>query len=485
MHEMNVKISAIVTCHNYARYLTACLDSLLCQTYPFHEIILIDDASTDNTFDVALRYSSKVRYEKVSFRSVALAREHGIRLASGEFIVNIDADNRLLPAYNEKLVAPLLANPSAGISYCGFHYDFEDDQSIRPIQDVFPLIPFDAGLLKRRNYIDACSMVRKKAWLSQDSSLAWGFEDWDHWLRMVERGWLAVLVPDRLFHYRIHENAMTQIMHRFDQHHNVYWQVRSRHLDQDLTILTLFSGKKQLLKPYFAAVAALKKPAKTQFLFIDNSNSVDFFHRLHSFNSDTHSYPESARDFDEDGADADNQNRVARHLCGIYTFAKNFIRGKRLLIWEHDVVPAPDAFERLEETAVSKRADFCGASVLSRKTAEPLVWRLYGEKPEYGVYRVPAARSVKRVFATSFSFLVCDAISFLKMRIRSHDEGIPFFGCDLHAGIWARKHNLRWFADGTIRCQHLDTDSNPVTLGGVEFSRAGRLGLIHARKFSL
>ncbi len=69
----------MVTCHNYARYLRECLDSILAQTWPFDAVLVVDDASDDETPAVCQEYAMRgVQYLRTEFRDVALARNAGI-----------------------------------------------------------------------------------------------------------------------------------------------------------------------------------------------------------------------------------------------------------------------------------------------------------------------------------------------------------------------------------------------------------------------
>jgi glycosyltransferase involved in cell wall biosynthesis len=89
-------VSVIIPCYRQAHYLGEALESVLAQTYPHVEIVVIDDGSPDNTGEVAHRYPG-VRYLRQSNRGVSEARNLGIRSSNGSFLVFLDADDRLLP----------------------------------------------------------------------------------------------------------------------------------------------------------------------------------------------------------------------------------------------------------------------------------------------------------------------------------------------------------------------------------------------------
>jgi glycosyltransferase involved in cell wall biosynthesis/peptidoglycan/xylan/chitin deacetylase (PgdA/CDA1 family)/SAM-dependent methyltransferase len=103
-------ISVIVPCYNQAHFLTEAIESILSQTYPHYEIVVIDDGSTDNTAEVSGRYPG-VRCVRQENRGLAAARNTGLRKSNGDYLVFLDADDRLLPHALEVGLACLRAHP--------------------------------------------------------------------------------------------------------------------------------------------------------------------------------------------------------------------------------------------------------------------------------------------------------------------------------------------------------------------------------------
>lgn len=89
-------VSVIVTCYNYGQYLKTCLESILSQTYPNIEQILINDGSTDNSLAIAKEFPS-VQIHTTQRVGVSAARNIGVQLSKGEFVVFVDADDYLYP----------------------------------------------------------------------------------------------------------------------------------------------------------------------------------------------------------------------------------------------------------------------------------------------------------------------------------------------------------------------------------------------------
>ena len=117
-------VSIIVPIYNTARYLPACLDSIIAQTHQNLEIILIDDGSTDHSGQIANKYAQKDPRIKVIHQEnqgQSAARNLGLTMVKGEFVSFLDSDDEIKPTFIKELLAPL-ANPNVSLSVCGMHY---------------------------------------------------------------------------------------------------------------------------------------------------------------------------------------------------------------------------------------------------------------------------------------------------------------------------------------------------------------------------
>lgn len=203
-------VSIFIPCHNYGRFLRQAIDSALAQTYPHIEILVVDDGSTDNTPDVAREVGPRLTYHRIEHGGVARARNAALDLVSGEYAVNLDADNMLEPAFVEETLRVLREQAGA----CAFAYTqmrfFGNSEGVSD----FP--PYDLQTLKMRNYIDMCALIRTDIarQFQFDDAFACGYNDYDFFLSLAEHGHTGILVDKPLLRYRTHGGGITQAVNR-------------------------------------------------------------------------------------------------------------------------------------------------------------------------------------------------------------------------------------------------------------------------------
>ena len=89
---MSIKTSVIICAYNYDRFLPRCLESVISQSRPADEIILVDDGSTDQTLNVVSRFPS-VRYMRQEHAGKAAAFSRGFDASKGDLVFHLDADD--------------------------------------------------------------------------------------------------------------------------------------------------------------------------------------------------------------------------------------------------------------------------------------------------------------------------------------------------------------------------------------------------------
>ena len=113
--------SLIIPAYNSSASIGRSIDSALEQTVPAHEIIVIDDGSTDDTADIIRSYGSKVRLITQDNQGQGAARNAGLAVATGRYIAFLDADDYWEPGFLEHMERFLDAHPQAVAASCAFH----------------------------------------------------------------------------------------------------------------------------------------------------------------------------------------------------------------------------------------------------------------------------------------------------------------------------------------------------------------------------
>lgn len=113
------RVSIVMPTYNSSAHVEAALRSILQQTYPDYEIIVVDDGSDDNTLDIVRAVAPGARVFKQPHGGAAAARNRGIRESNGEFVAFQDSDDLWHPTKLEKQIAAMDSVPSVGMVMCG------------------------------------------------------------------------------------------------------------------------------------------------------------------------------------------------------------------------------------------------------------------------------------------------------------------------------------------------------------------------------
>lgn len=199
------KVSVVISCYNLGASLDEAVNSVLAQTFTDYEIIIVNDGSTDPpTCQLLSDYSKpKTRVFHIENSGVAVARNKGIEEASGEYILPLDADDRIGRTYLEKTVEVLEQKKNVGIVYC--HCEL-----FGAVNGKWNMPSFSLPHQLMDNLIFSAAMFRKADWKvarGYDPALQYGWEDWDFWLSLLENGTQVFRLPDVLFYYRIRPNS--------------------------------------------------------------------------------------------------------------------------------------------------------------------------------------------------------------------------------------------------------------------------------------
>jgi glycosyltransferase involved in cell wall biosynthesis len=181
--------SIIITTHNRPHLLPRAIESARLAGTDL-EIIVVDDASDDNTAEVCRSFNGNVKYVRVDRnQGVAGARNIGLLASQGDFVSFLDDDDTRLPGSMNKQLAMLRQEPNAGLIYAQTIIGDQDGHTPRGITpEELPQGDLFFKLLAR-NFIPCGSVVFRRACLSAvgllDDSIS-GPDDWDFWIRVAE-----------------------------------------------------------------------------------------------------------------------------------------------------------------------------------------------------------------------------------------------------------------------------------------------------------
>ena len=201
---MKPLISVVVPCYNQAQYLDECLQSVLDQTFTDWECIIVNDGSPDNTEEVAKQWTEKYprfKYLKKENGGLSSARNAGIEIAEGEWILPLDADDKIGKDYmrlaeNEFSTSDLVYAKSSffGIVNAEWNVSYTSYEKLLVQNSIY------------------CSFFyKKKDWKKMggyDENMKKGREDWDFNIRLLHVLAQVKMLDYEGFFYRRKENSM-------------------------------------------------------------------------------------------------------------------------------------------------------------------------------------------------------------------------------------------------------------------------------------
>lgn len=220
-------ISVVIPSYGQAQYLEQCIQSVLSQTHPADEVIVVDDGSTDGSLEIARKYEPRVKVVAQVNKGLASARNAGIMNATGDYIFFLDADDLMLPnclmyvflllwQYDEypDVIAPSIR--------C-FTEDGKTQDTILTPNPTF----YD---FKEGNRLAYCAAIKRSALLeiggySPKMDVLGGYEDLALWLGVLSRGKKIVTIKEPLVMYRVKSNSMYKEASKPEKHARLMEQI--------------------------------------------------------------------------------------------------------------------------------------------------------------------------------------------------------------------------------------------------------------------
>ena len=200
-------VSVVIPTHNYGQFLSRAIDSALAQTYPFIEVIVVDDGSTDDTRERLEPYRDRIRYIYQDNRGVSTARNVGIRNAKGEWIAPLDADDIWHPNKTRLQLDVVGGDESVGMVGSPKCFQMPEVLPQYPevreigVPELVSKLPFGpSSVIIRRQCFDTVGFF--------DEALRF-VEDRDLWLRLATR-YRALQVCSPCWCYARHHGQMSR-----------------------------------------------------------------------------------------------------------------------------------------------------------------------------------------------------------------------------------------------------------------------------------
>lgn len=202
------KVSVIIPCYNQGHFLEEAVNSVLRQTFSDVEIIIVNDGSTDPVTNEIL---SDIAWPKTKViltdnQGLAAARNNGIAKAAGQYILPLDADDVIEPTYIEKAADLLDREPKLGIVYC-------KARLFGTVDMEWSLQSYSLENILQDNVIFCSAMFRRSDWEAvggYDTGMVYGWEDYEFWISLIERGRGVYQLPEVLFGYRVAGDSMVR-----------------------------------------------------------------------------------------------------------------------------------------------------------------------------------------------------------------------------------------------------------------------------------
>lgn len=339
--EPSLKVAVVITCHNYAHYLASAIESVQGQTSPPDEIVVVDDASSDNTADIAALFSVPVI--RVEHRNLLKSRLTGMHATKSPLLCFLDADDMLAGDYLEQ-GRNLFRNPAVGAAWSDMQ-EFGYSHKLRSMQPR-PLTEdnyIHAGSLVRRSAIELSGIEKFDVPNSQS-------EDWLMW-RLLERDKWDFAKNPAIYHYRRHKDSMSHVVN------SRVWQEVSPIQNEKLTLFIPLSGRTEIWPTLrdFLDRQTFDRDRLSLFL-CDTSNDPDFHHiirnwtascsyndvRLMRLNLNT---PRRLADANRRLSEVREAVQIA--VAKIYRMMLRETTDEFLWIIEDDVIPPLDAGQKL------------------------------------------------------------------------------------------------------------------------------------------
>jgi glycosyltransferase involved in cell wall biosynthesis len=330
------KISVVIPCYNQSSFLARSVSSVVSQSFKEYEIIIVNDGSTDNCVDVVKSLQKRFNKEKIILidqknMGLSAARNAGIRVASSEWILPLDADDYIKPKMLE-LCYKKAKDKDADVVYTDVYLMREGlNHKMKLEMDL---------ILFKRNCLVCTSLFKKSMWEEvggYHEGMKNGYEDWDFWLSCIENDAVFEKQDGYLFVYDNTRESMSSSAYR--NHESLLNTLKRNHPrmvpTEGKTLSVVMSSYNQLNSLKYALRAIENQSVRPLEVILSDDGSTD----------GTIEWLDS-----EDCNFSFDLKYVTREHSGyglatIHNEAVSFARGDRILFTNGDVMHSPNSIK--------------------------------------------------------------------------------------------------------------------------------------------
>ena len=241
----------IMPAYNSAAFISESIRSVIAQSYPNWELLIIDDASSDSTKKIVQQFAEKDSriqlLENSTNKGTHHARNKGIKAAQGDFIAFLDADDQWKPE-KLKIQLELLLNENKTACFSSYELISEEGEKLNKKIQALPELTYDK--LLKANYVGNLTGIYSvkslgKIYCPEISKR----QDWALWLKVIEKGGPITGIQESLAIYRVRKNSISgNKLEMLKYNFNVYHKILGYDLATSLWKMTIFLNEQFFVK---------------------------------------------------------------------------------------------------------------------------------------------------------------------------------------------------------------------------------------------
>ena len=214
-NNINDLLSIVIPYFNMGNYIVECVESILSSSYKNIEIIIINDGSTQQqSIDALKKFENEKEIKIINKKNEGLAetRNHGAKIAQGEYLAFLDADDKVQTDYYIKAISVL--KQYKNVFFVGTWVKYFGTK-----KDVWPTWNPEPPYILLHNSVNSSSLVYKKNAFLQaglfDKKVDYGIEDYESVINMLHHGFGGIVLPECLFFYRVRKDSMYRTLTKY------------------------------------------------------------------------------------------------------------------------------------------------------------------------------------------------------------------------------------------------------------------------------